>query len=349
MFVMNFSKIENFEFTNLDVDYLKHNNNCPVCSYDKRSHKVNSPDQDQYNLYFQAIASYLKTTQVELHKKINVYICKKCDTEYCDPWFKTEISNILYSIIFGQHRMGWSKLNYWAADKEEVDSSMGDLDIIWNYIKKYSKKIDIYGELNCPFQGFFGKFAKILYESDEKFKNESLNHLIHMRKTYKNPTFPGYAVKMPNQPSTHLPEERILIIEPSSMFWGSNCSFNNISCYSTAQSLFGIKKCDLKDIKRENIKFDVIGAYNLFDHFFDPLKILSKLTNASKLVVLTLHGLNDTIGKQHLFKFGPNFPTFLKKIGYNIFEIPSEEIMPNPDDIRNSTTMLVSKSINFNL
>ena len=68
--------------------------------------------------------------------------------------------------------------------------------------------------------GFFGKFAKILYESDEKFKNESLNHLIHMRKTYKNPTFPGYAVKMPNQPSTHLPEERILIIEPSSMFWG---------------------------------------------------------------------------------------------------------------------------------
>ena len=245
--------------------------------------------------------------------------------------------------------MGWSKLNYWAADKEEVNSSMGDLDIIWNYIKKYSKKIDIYGELNCPFQGFFGKFAKILYESDEKFKNESLNHLIHMRKTYKNPTFPGYAVKMPNQPSTHLPEERILIIEPSSMFWGSNCSSNNISCYSTAQSLFGIKKCDLKDIKRENIKFDVIGAYNLLDHFFDPLKILSKLTNASKLVVLTLHGLNDTIGKQHLFKFGQNFPTFLKKIGYNIFEIPSEEIMPNPDDIRNSTTMLVSKSINFNL
>ena len=30
-----------------------------------------------------------------------------------------------------------------------------------NTIKKYSKKIDIYGELNCPFQGFFGKFAKI--------------------------------------------------------------------------------------------------------------------------------------------------------------------------------------------
>ena len=41
MFVVNFSKIENFEFTSLDVDYLKHNNKCPVCSSDKRSQKVN--------------------------------------------------------------------------------------------------------------------------------------------------------------------------------------------------------------------------------------------------------------------------------------------------------------------
>ena len=114
MFVVNFNKIENFEFTSLDVDYLKHYNNCPVCGSDKRSHKVNSPDQDQYNLYFQAIASYLKTTQVELHKKINVYVCKNVTLNivihglkpkyqiFCIVLFLDNIEWVGASLIIGQ-------------------------------------------------------------------------------------------------------------------------------------------------------------------------------------------------------------------------------------------------------
>ena len=60
-----------------------------------------------------------------------------------------------------------------------------------------------------------------------------------------------------------------------------------------------------------------------------------------------MHGLNDIINKQHLFKFGPDFPNYLKKIGYNVLVLPLEETAADPEDIENSLTILVSKSIQF--
>ena len=329
----------------LDQNFLSSFKNCPVCSSEKRSRRTSNDERT--NLYFEAIATYFKTNEIQLHKKIKVFVCDECNSEYCDPWFKTEVSDLLYSVIFGKHRQGWNKFNYWANDEEKTNVSMGDLDVIWRYVEKYAKKVDSYAELNCPFQGFFGKFTKVLYKKDNNYKNKSLNHLIHMRKAYEQFPFPGYAVELPKQPSTNIPKDRTLIVEPTSMFWGSNCSSDNVSCHSTALSLFGVRKLDLKDIEREKIKFDVLGAYNVIDHFYKPLEMISKLTKISRLVVLTLHGLNDIINKQHLFKFGPDFPNYLKKIGYNVLVLPLEETAADPEDIENSLTILVSKSIQF--
>ena len=251
------------KFNKVKSDFLTPTNKCPVCLSDKRSLGQNNDAQS--NSYLQKMSSYIDITERELHKIIKIYICSECNTEYCDPWFTTDTSSLLYNIIFGQHRNGWNKFNDWANDDKKIGLDSGNLDVIWEYIKKFSDKIQFYGELNCPFHGFFGKFAKKLYELDSNFKDQSLNHLLRMRESYNKIPFTGYSQNLPKEPVSEIPKKRSLIIEPSSMFWGSNCSYNNVSCYSTAMSLFGINKLNFTDIERQNIKFDVIGAFNVID------------------------------------------------------------------------------------
>ena len=62
--------------------------------------------------------------------------------------------------------------------------------------------------------------------------------------------------------SSVFPTNNYLITEESSMFWGSNCTFNNVSCHNTASSVFGVKKLPLNllDAIRDFNKSKVIRA-----------------------------------------------------------------------------------------
>ena len=147
------------------------------------------------------------------------------------------------------------------------------------------------------------------------------------------------------------PNKNFLILEPSSMFWGNNCSSQNLSCHNVATSLFNVKKLYLNELERNELKLDVFASYSNIDHLMDPMKTIEKMTNISKIVILTLHHLNSKISKQHLFKYGIDFTKFLKRSGYYTFQIDEKELTNNINDIENplsTTTLLISKKINFN-
>ena len=334
---------------NLDFDesYLTTYEFCPVCKSEERKDITNSDDKEFGSSYLLAIAKYLQVKPIKLLRAMKTYECTHCSSIYCDPWFTPEISNELYSSIYGKHNFGWLAFDKWANDIENIDI-IGKRDVIWQYLKKFLGVIDNYAELNCPFQGLYPMFVKEFYKQDKSFKNSRIKHMIEMRNIYKSyESFNGFPLpKKELENNSIYPKNNYLITKETSMFWGSNCSFDSVSCHNTSVSLFGLKKLPFNEIG--DLYFDVFGSYSNIDHFPDPLSVIKRMLKHSKIVVLTLHNLDTKIHKQHLYKFGKSFPLFLKKQGINILEIPISETAFNPDAPENSQTILISETLNFN-
>lgn len=331
---------------NFEHNFLREVSFCPVCHSKKKKFLLNKNNQEIGNLYLSQLSKYLNIELFQLLRKLQTYECKNCSTIYCDPWLKAEVSNEFYSSVYGKHQFGWAEFDKWA-NNDETNNILGNRKSIWKFIKKFLKKIDYYAELNCPFQGLFPMFAKNFFEMDNSFKSSRIRHILEMRRIYSSKEdFSGVTIqKKEYGMSSVFPTNNFLITQESSMFWGSNCTFNNVSCHNTASSVFGVKKLPLNEI--ETLKFDVFGSFGNIDHVSDPLKVIKKMLKHSKLVVLTLHNLKSNIHKQHLYKFGPKFPDFLKNQGINVFKIPLQETAINLKNRESAETILLSTEINF--
>jgi hypothetical protein len=328
-------------------DFLTSFEKCPICGSADR--QAMPPAEEFHNRYTNAMAAYTDTNPKELLAKIAVFKCDGCSTEYCDPWIKRDFAAELYGVVMGQHRFGWWAFDQWASNKTEYSTSSMKRDALWASLLEHAGQIDNYAEINCPFAGFTTYFDNMNGALEETERVEISDFIIGIRETYhESDQFTGWPKKLDRKPPpAPAPQNRYLIREPSSYFWGNNCVHQNTSCHAMATMLFNIKITSFAEIEDDALTFDVIGLFQALDHFVDPMTVLRQALKAARVVIIVGHNFKSIIHKQHQFQFGSGLSDYLRGCGLSVMEIPEEVIAENVGDDQNSNCFLVSEKIEF--
>ncbi len=299
------------------MNILTKYNRCIYCNSKKL---IKNKKQDHFkNFYVKAIMSDLKISNQTL-KKIKVFKCNNCKLLQNNPWFSEEVSQKIYSNIYGQHNRGWANLLNFL--KKGSLPNHGNLFKILNRIIKIRK----YAEFNSPFMGILINFFSQEYKKDLFFYKNLLKNIINYltlrqvagkSKIYQKLSFER-SKKIFNQLNTiknkNLKKRKIdkyLFVDHSNLCWGQNDNYKSVNSKSFATEMFDLKILDLNR-KNYKIKFDLFGIFHTLDHTFTPSKILNFALNVSKYVVVYCH-VNPSLSKQHLFSVTQEFLKYLNK------------------------------------
>jgi len=320
---------------------------CPVCTFPERHPVRRRPPR--HDTYVEALASTLGVPSPDLHDLLEVHECARCASVYCDPWFGTRGMMSLYGVGHGQHVLGWENFFRWIQAKEK-SPALGVQQAIWTFLEERTGPVGVYGELNCPFAGMF-LLLRDLEAGERNRADESASAIARIRQSYalpqkRSPPFalarikrelkrakgigPARTTRAPIAAALTPPRARYLVMEPSSLFWSTNCGALNTSCRALCQSsTVGVPVIDWKDVAREGTRFDVFGLFNVLDHFVDPGRILAEVLAHSRAVFVESHrsGPDDTFSRQHLYALGPRFLDHLLPPGWKW-----EDVTPRLDD-----------------
>lgn len=324
---------------------LKPFETCPICGSIDR--KPLPTEEEFHNRYTNAIAQYAGIAQDDLLAAMHVYRCDVCSTEYCDPWVKADVAAEIYGVVMGQHRFGWWNFEQWANNETEYSTGNMKEDGLWDVLCEAVGPINSYAEINCPFAGLLTFFDRMNGMLEHEERVEISDFIVSLRETFHEAgRFKGYPHKLSRRAlSPDAPRDRYIIREASSYHWGGNCVHQNTSCHTMATTLFGAKCTSFNEVQHHGIDLDVIGFYQVLDHFVNPTMILRKALEAAKVVIVLGHSDDTVIHKQHQFQFGPGFAPYLRSLGYSVQLVPNERIALDVNDVRNSRCYLISDKI----
>jgi hypothetical protein len=114
-----------------------------------------------------------------------------------------------------------------------------------------------------------------------------------------------------------------------------------VSCHALAPALLGSSIVNLEDVRSDAFRFDVAVLTQL-DHHFEPMAVLDRFLEISKLVMVACHTSNR-FTKQHLMAFGPKTVQHLASRGYAAADLTHETIHPSKRVV--NQCFVVSKQI----
>ncbi len=302
---------------------LEKYNKCTFCNSKKlvRSNEKNPLN----NFYVRAIKSDLNISN-QLINKIKVYKCLRCKIKLNNPWFNKNISNKIFSTIYGQHNRSWENLLNFMNNR-----ILPNHGLLYDLLNK-NIKIKNYAEYNSPFMGLFlnfyfnetrqnSKYYKTLhnnlinYLSSRQLAGSSIKQKILSEKKSRN-----FAIKI-NQLKKKLKHKKNIIktlfIDNSSLGWGLNDNHKSVGSKTYAHELFDLQILNL--IYHKKYSFDLFGIFHSLDHTFEPSKLLNFALKNSKFVVIYCHNQKNGVTKQHQFSITEDFLRYLnKKKIYNI-------------------------------
>jgi hypothetical protein len=322
---------------------------CPVCASSRRRPV---PDTAGDNRYIRAIPLVAPISPSEVLDLLRVHRCEECSSAYCDPWLSRRVSALLYASGFGQHYGGWQIFHASVADSDVATHAYWQAKT-WARIREVAGPISGYAELNCPFGGLLTYFRRSQSEPGE-YRRLARRVERGLRSRRRHPEgvastvrrifdrrAPARTPRAARPGALDVPGERVLVVEPSSACWGTNCISRGVSCRSVAPELLDAAVVTSEDLRREALRFDVAVLTQL-DHFFSPMQVLDRFLDISKLVVVLCH-LSDRFTRQHLFAFGPGAAAYLAQRGYYAVDATRETI--HPSKRRVNQCLFVSKQI----
>ncbi len=146
------------------------------------------------------------------------------------------------------------------------------------------------------------------------------------------------------KPIYGIPDNRFLVFEPSSCFWSTNCNSLNCSCRSISGELLNTPVIDIKDVKREGIKFDLFCIFNALDHYLDPKELIAELLEVSKVVFIDTHQSDEkrSFSRQHFYVFGKNFLDKIAEPDWSWIDITDQA------DLKFQNSYMISKEVDLN-
>jgi len=322
---------------------------CPVCASRSRRPVF---DNAGPNRYIRAIPSVAALSVREIRELLQVHRCEECSASYCDPWLSRRTSGRLYATGFGQHVQGWRIFHESLADSD-VETHCYWQKHAWEWIRAAFGPVRSYAELNCPFTGLLTLFRRA--ESDpasyRRLVQASLRNARSGRRypgglgasfrRLLRPAVSARAMRLVGSGPVATPRERCLVIEPSSLCWGSNCISSGVSCHALAPDLLGAALSNFEDVCRDGIRFDVAVLTQL-DHHFEPMALLDRFLEVSTVVMVAGHSSNR-FTKQHLMAFGPETVQHLVGRGYAAVDLTNETVHPSKRVV--NQCFLVSKQL----
>lgn len=308
----------------IEPDLFRAVPSCPVCgSVERTLTQRRSPKNDDY---IAALARELEVPHAEIASVFVLYECADCESVYCDPWLSARASSLLYGKGQAQHLLGWGLFYDWLRGSRKSRTVLAQKEKIWKYLLGVAGPIDVYGELNCPFQGLYPYFNQWVHSREKR--QAFRRYLAELKSTsvYPRPSVlargyralfakkskkePQAVAKTPQRKSlVGLPRRRYLVWQPSSSFWGANCRSEGTTCQGVAQGMLEAPVIHWEDVERENMRFRVLGLFNCLDHFQEPTELLAQALRCSDYVFIETHKSHpqNTFSRQHLYALGPRF------------------------------------------
>ena len=291
--------------------------NCPFCG-SKKFETLNNTNLST-NFYIQEIISDLNISFNLLRKKLKKKRCKVCYTVFFSTWFSDLIKKKIFLSIYGQHNMGWQ--NFHDFRNKLLTPNHGDL------FKDLKKKIKFktYGEYGCPFNGLMFDMLKEEIKKEtylKKYVNLNIKYLSSKVRNFNSRNKLKSKKILP--PTVKRMYKKIFVIDSSHLIWGKNDISENCSSLALADKIFDFHlfNSDEKELKIK--KIDLFGFFMTLDHCEEPLKLLEKILNISKYVIIHAH-TNTDITAQHSYVLTKKIKYFLQK--KRIFNLDLTEII----------------------
>jgi|GEM_PF-853369 len=307
---------------------------CPVCGSHLRRIE---PNTARPNRYIRAIPLVTPMHASEIVDLLQAWRCENCTSAYCDPWLSRSASARLYTTGFGQHYGGWQILHEsLAGDDGETHAHWREHT--WARIDAIAGPVSSYAELNCPFSGLLPYFRRNEIGA-AAYRRLARRARSSARSRRRYPRGISSAVRRAfdlrsREPSrysrsaqaTVYPAERTLVLEASSACWGNNCISQGVTCQSLADRLLAANLATSGDLDRDERRFDVAVLTQL-DHFFEPMAVLERFLERSRLVVVACH-VSNYFGKQHPYVFGPGIAAYFRSRGWSAVDLTRETVHP---------------------
>jgi hypothetical protein len=268
---------------------------------------------------------------------LQAWQCENCTSVYCDPWLSRSASARLYTTGVGQHDSGWRILHESVAD-DDGETHAHWREHTWARIDAIAGPVSAYAELNCPFSGLLPFFRRneigvAAYRRLARRTRSSARSRRRHPRGVLGTLRRAFDVRPPEPPpllrsaqATAYPDERVLVLEPSSACWGNNCVSQGVTCKSLAGRLLAATLATPDDLDRDDRRFDVAVLTQL-DHFFEPTAVLERFLERSRLVVVACH-LSNYFGKQHPYAFGPGIAEHFRSRGWSAVDLTQETVHP---------------------
>ena len=302
----------------MEVTVVSSIGSCPVCGSLDNNAMTDPPVGNlKPNRYTNAISSRYQVEFKEVVTKFSLWECQQCKCIYWDPFFSLEARNILYSIKFNDHGAGWSvflRQNYLKKDHKDSIQAAALVSILNKYLN-----IKNYAEVNCPFLGLIPHITdiveqppKIINDKLEDAKSRGLIYLIYMRfiKFYIDYKFGKKKWSDYGFTKEGLTNVSLISI-PTTNGWNLSCNRFGIGCNHLVDSI------PFDYVIKKDIKFDLIGFFNTFDHLDDPLSSLNLALKQSENIIIQIHPWTNA-GPQHAFYLPPYFWKNLIKLIDNV-------------------------------
>ncbi len=297
---------------------FKKYNKCIFCN--SNNLKIEKIQTSKTNFYIKSIISDLNLKLKNL-KKIKTYKCQNCFILQNNPWFTEEISQKIYSNIYGQHNRNWSNILNFV--NHGIIPSHGDL---YKFLKK-NIKIKNYAEFKTPFLGMMLNFFSDEYKNNTNFTKKYFNYIIKYltsrqvvdqpKKNKELSILKGSKIlkkisKLRKKNFKKKIVNKYLFLKSSNLSWGQNDNYKSVNSLSLASEFLNdlnLKEINFKDTK---IKFDLFGIFHTLDHTFEPKIIFNYALSVSKYVVIYCH-IDKELNRQHLFSLTKEFIKYLNR------------------------------------